>query len=86
MPQYRRVLVTHGGTSYDGLSVAVLIGDVHRNSHTHQLKTIKGKGWSTKLLKNNYWQFFVCFMLPPEISMSGSEKNQSYMLSSPPIE
>jgi hypothetical protein len=44
-----------GGTSYDALSFAVLIGNVHQNKNTHQLKTIKGMGWPTKLLQNNYW-------------------------------
>ena len=77
MTGYRRVLGTHGGTSYDSLSFAVLIGNVHQNRDTHQLKAIKGMGWSTKLLQKNYWQFFGRFLLPPEISMSGLEKNQS---------
>jgi hypothetical protein len=53
----------------------VLVGNVHWNRDTHQLKAIKRMGWSTKLLQNNSWQFFVHFLLLPEISMSGLEKS-----------
>ena len=74
MTRYHRVLATRGGMSYDALSFAELIGDVHWNRFTHQLKTIKGMDWSTKLLHNNYWQLFVHILLPPEISMSGMEQ------------
>ncbi len=42
MTRYHRVLATRGGMSYDALSFAELIGDVHWNRFTHQLKTIKG--------------------------------------------
>jgi len=53
--------------SHDLISFSALMGIVHWNMHTHQSKTIKGMGWSIKLLQNNCWRFFVCLLLPPEI-------------------
>ena len=60
--------------SHDTLSFSALMGNVHWNRDTHQTKTIKGMGWSTKSLQNNCLRFFVRLSLPPEISMSGLEK------------
>jgi hypothetical protein len=59
------------------------MGNVHWNRDTHQSKAIKGMGWSTKSLQNNCWRFFVRLSLPPEISMSGLEKNSLSIFSFP---
>jgi hypothetical protein len=50
-----RVLATRGGMSHITLSFSALMGNVQWNRYTDQSKTIKGMGWSKKLLKNNCW-------------------------------